>query len=1113
MAKRNDPEISALPLDVQHGSVEVEFQPDLNRFGLKKINGDHMRMMKARAYDTAACTRPDITVKFNGEPIKVQSFHKYSEHVLGPELEVVEIKDRKGAVRAEVAIAFAKNKGPQALGFVNGIRCSSGTHIRHVEEQLADGIITLAADSGTKNLNRAMVKQYLRMVVKVLVDNPDFDSQTKTQLTTGGQNLGFDLILPKKFIKKVADSGVLEAAIRACQLAQDRAMQRGLKSATPPSVAKLQDATNAGKAGHDCTLILTEGDSAKALAIAGLSKIGRKNYGVFPLKGKLLNVQTASASQLKNNEEIKSLMSILGLEWGQEFRRPEDTRKLRYQHLMIFADQDLDGHHITGLVINLIHHLWPSLLNVLPDYIQRFATPIIKVFPRRSSSKSGTGALEWFFTQGDFDRWKEEQGDKWARKYRSKYYKGLGTSTREEALEYFSDMDRHILTLSYKQAKDKKAVNLAFQSDKIKERKAWLMKYDPTQELDYRRSSATVGEFFGSQFVHYSIHDCKRSIPSLLDGLKPSQRKVVHILQGMKGEKKVSECTGKVSADTNYHHGEDSLVKVIVNMAQRFVGTNNLNLLQPNGMFGTRLKGPSEHSAARYLYTEPSPLVPFVFSKEDAAVQEPQVEDGKQIEPKHLLPIFPLVLVNGFKGIGTGWATESPNYNPLEVVEALQAHIRGKKIPTLMPSYRGFKGTINKGEDKSSFYSDGVWRLYDSTGENGRPNTVEITELPVGAWTDDFIEKLENKAKKANKMMAIHRCSDDDDENVHILVGFEPSQLEAMAGGVTDPEALHAGIGTYMGLRKPLRQNMWLHAPTKGDPTVDKLQQFKSAREIIKEWHSIRRPFYAKRKDAMLKTIRHEIRISENKLRFVKMCSGPSLKLSDLSAQVLESAGFDKLELGDEDYEGHDDDEKGYEYLLSMRVKSFCQAKMDELSKKLQRDEEDLAQLEAKSIDDLWLDDLDLFKEAYHKQQKQDPPPKEAFVDKKEHAQAQGRFDIERNKIRRNAVNAAKPMAKAKYLADPEWLDKKTGAEVKELCKELGLPLSGTKGKLIGRLLIKATGNYSSKDWSELKKSSLQAHAQARGLPGTGSVPELAQRLANANAPSEVKSGKKQKGR
>ncbi|CAJ1330355.1 unnamed protein product, partial [Effrenium voratum] len=422
--------------------------------------------------------------------------------------------------------------------------------------------------------------------------------------------------------------------------------------------------------------------------------------------------------------------------------------------VMIFSDQDLDGHHIAGLVLNFFASLWPSLLEMKPDFVQRFATPLVKVFPR-----NGGRPLE-FFCQGDFDDWQRDSGAEWPKSFRAKYYKGLATSTREEALQYFADMDKHVIDLELDGESGTNALAKVFEPARADDRKLWISRYDPSEELNYSEASASYEDFLDKQLVHFSAYDCVRSIPLLLDGLKPSQRKVLWwAMRNLKTEKRVSQIVGLVSSATSYHHGEESLVKVIVRLAQDFVGTNNVNLLEPKGMFGTRLNGPNVHGSARYIETQLTPLVPYIFRREDVDVMEPQMEEGHLIEPASLLPIFPLVLVNGFQGIGTGWSTQGPNYDPLAVVAGLESLIQGKRVKKLAPTYRGFRGEVEWEDGK--WYSKGIWTVH----EVDDLVYVEITELPIGVWTEDFVAMLEKKASRNSISMKIFKCHDHDDQS------------------------------------------------------------------------------------------------------------------------------------------------------------------------------------------------------------------------------------------------------------------------------------------------------------------------------------------------------------
>ena len=222
-----------------------------------------------------------------------------------------------------------------------------------------------------------MVKAYLSVFVNSMIENPAFDSQTKETLTLRPSSFGSKCDLPEKFIKQVADAGVAERVLSFATFKQDRALKKtdGAKRARIVGLPKLMDANDAGgRHSEDCTLILTEGDSAKSLVVGGLSVAGRDRFGVFPLRGKLLNVRDASAAAVAGNAEIQNIKQILGLQHGKVY---ENAKALRYGHLMIMTDQDHDGSHIKGLIMNFFHHFYPSLLKV-PGFLLEFITPIVK---------------------------------------------------------------------------------------------------------------------------------------------------------------------------------------------------------------------------------------------------------------------------------------------------------------------------------------------------------------------------------------------------------------------------------------------------------------------------------------------------------------------------------------------------------------------------------------------------------------------------------------------------------------------------------------------------------------------------------------------------------------
>ena len=391
---------------------------------------------------------------------------------------------------------------------------------------------------------------------------------------------------------------------------------------------KLEDANWAGtKKSNLCTLILTEGDSAKALAVAGLSSVGRNMFGVFPLKGKLINASKKKAQVLLNTE-VQNLVKILGLQIGKSYRTIDD---LRYGHVMIMADQDSDGSHIKGLLIYLLETMWPSLLS-LEGFLQQFITPIVRVI----YTDRHTPPSKDFFDLPSFEMWTASQVDNTAqttggsRPYTVKYYKGLGTSTSKDARNYFSNLPTHRLLFAPIREGDRKYLQMAFGKESAP-RKKWIAEETrPSPPSDISpKSSVSISQFVTHELVHYARDSVKRAIPSLWDGLKPGQRKILYTMFNISDkERKVSQLMGIVSEKTHYHHGEASLGQTIVRMGQAFCGKNNINLLQPNGQFGTRMSGGEDSADPRYIFTKLDPLAKYIFRKEDNVILSRVLEDG-----------------------------------------------------------------------------------------------------------------------------------------------------------------------------------------------------------------------------------------------------------------------------------------------------------------------------------------------------------------------------------------------------------------------------------------------------------------------------------------------------
>ncbi len=365
--------------------TKITFCPDWEKFGMRGLDDDTLALFKKRVYDLAGCTDASVSVFLNNIKLKPKSFQQYVK------LCTKSLEERYGSSRAlefiavndrwDVAIC-ASDGAFEQVSFVNSIWTSKGgTHVEYISDQVCKHLEKIIASKNTKGakIKKAAIKNYLCIFVRCLIENPAFDSQTKDSLTTQSKAFGSTAVLPEAFLKAVAAKkmGIVEQVLALANFKSQKIGKEGTKAKSVRGVSKLDDANKAGSAlSHKCTLILTEGDSAKTLAVSGLSIVGRDFYGVFPLKGKPLNVREARHDQIAKNEEIQNIIRIMGLKRNVQYDE-ESIKTLRYGHLMIMADQDHDGSHIKGLIINLIHWFNPSLLTV-PGFLQEFITPIVK---------------------------------------------------------------------------------------------------------------------------------------------------------------------------------------------------------------------------------------------------------------------------------------------------------------------------------------------------------------------------------------------------------------------------------------------------------------------------------------------------------------------------------------------------------------------------------------------------------------------------------------------------------------------------------------------------------------------------------------------------------------
>lgn len=963
--------------------TKITFYPDLSKFNMTELDRDIVALMSRRAYDIAGSTK-GVKVFLNGKRLPIKGFKDYVDTYLkGKEDEQgnpLKCAYESTNDRWEIAVAMSE-KGFQQVSFVNSIATTKGgRHVDHV----TDLVVAKLAETIKKknkagvNVKPFQLKNHLWVFVNCLIENPAFDSQTKESLNTQLKSFGSKCTPTEKFFTAALKTGIVESVLNWVKFKADTMLANKCsktKQNKVKGIPKLEDANDAGtKNSIDCTLILTEGDSAKSLVVAGLGVIGRDKYGVFPLRGKMLNVREATSKQISENAEITSLLKIMGLQYRKKYESVEDLKTLRYGRLMIMTDQDQDGSHIKGLLINFIHHNWPSLLRL--NFLEEFITPIVKV-------SKGSQSLS-FYSLPEFEEWKKGT-DNWF-SWKVKYYKGLGTSTSQEAKEYFSDLARHRIRFKYEGSEDDKMINLAFSKKMIDSRKEWLT--DSLERKKMRRElglpevylygkdtkTVTYQDFVNKELILFSNLDNERSIPSIMDGLKPGQRKVLFTCfkRNDKREVKVAQLAGSVGEHSAYHHGEQSLMQTIIGLAQNFVGSNNINLLQPLGQFGTRLQGGKDHASARYIFTMLSPLARKLFPPLDDPLLNHLYDDNLKVEPEYYVPIIPMVLVNGAEGIGTGWSTKVPNYNPRDIVQNIKRRLDYEEMKVMKPWFKGFRGEIHQVEASRYVVSGEVAEL-DS-------NKIEITELPIRTWTQTYkeqvLEVMSTGTEKTPQFISDYK-EYHTDATVRFVVTLPENNLRK-----AESEGLHKA----MKLQTTFTTTSMVLFDSKGC-----LKRYESAEEILDEFHQVRLDHYDKRKKYLLGMLEAESEKLKNQARFIQEKIDGDIKIENKKRknfiQTLDDRGYKsdpvkkwrkengieaekkkKSEDDEEEDEEKSEDgdlsekfEKDFDYLMDMPMKSMLLEKKEELLKKRDTKLRELQELEETSIQDLWRRDLDAF--------------------------------------------------------------------------------------------------------------------------------------------------------
>ena len=918
--------------------TKVSFKPDYQRLGIDGLTSDMLSLFKKRVYDISAVTDKRIKVKYNGELVPCKNFEQYVDLYVGNKTDTKRIYENHNG-RWEYAVCLAPKDEFQQVSFVNGIYTSrGGKHVEYIMNQIIRKLCVYIKTKKKVDVKPNTIKEQLMLFLRCDIDNPSFNSQTKDELGTASTKFGSTCSVSDSFIEKIAKMGVMNAACALTEVKDNKAAKKtdGNKSKSIRGIHKLIDANFAGTVkSNQCTLILCEGDSAKAGIVSGLSKDDRNTIGVYPMKGKIFNVRGESLKRINENKEIIEIKQILGLETGKTYTTESAEKLLRYNSVLFMTDQDLDGSHIKGLGLNLFQDQWNSL-STLDNFLGFMNTPILK------AKKNGQEKL--FYNEGEYNVWKQENDTKG---WNVKYYKGLGTSTGKEFKEYFAN--KKIVYFNHEGSVSDNIIDMIFNKKRSEERKSWLSNYDRNSYLDTNSNKVSHKDFINKEMIHFSIYDCERSIPNLMDGLKTSLRKILYssFKKNLTTEIKVAQFSGYVSEQSGYHHGEASLNGAIVGMAQDYVGSNNVNLLLPNGQFGTRLQGGKDSASERYIFTQLNQITRYIYRKEDDPVLEYLEDDGDPVEPRYYVPIVPMVLVNGGKGIGTGFSTDILSYNIDTLINILKSKLESESNEVdneLSPFYKNFEGSCEKIDDKRYIVKGVYQKITDKK--------IKITELPIGYWTDDFKQHIEHLMEVDKNKKQKTFIKDYNDMSTDKVVDFEIVLNEPIDES-KDSSNVYNNFEKSMKLYSTLSTNnmhLFNHEA--------KLTKYSDVKEIIDSYFPIRLEYYQKRKDHQITTLEEDLNLLQNKSKFIMENIKGTIDLRNKKKTVvidmLTEKEYDKL-----DGEKYDPD---YKYLLKMPMDSLTEENFNKMCQEKDNKITELEKLKSTAIQHMWLSELDELK-------------------------------------------------------------------------------------------------------------------------------------------------------
>jgi DNA gyrase/topoisomerase IV subunit B len=692
------------------------------------ISDDEIDLAARYTMDFAVCGIPFILRRQWSDGRKVEQLvppltvREYGARMFGDVKAMsADWASKDGNIRCSVAFFDTPGEGV-TLGFVNGLWADGGMHVAAAYGALWDIIKENPAFQKYQGVDVKALKAHVSVVVLCMGSNPTQEGQTKKNLSmiSGKKSFKIDTLDPRAVASMVTGSGVwdsVKAILEELESRKSSAEVAALKSKL--AGRKTEGYIPANKLGPEATLILTEGDSCRAYgAIMRNQQPDPDRYGILAIRGVPANLYEGTAEDSLKNEMLATLLKVSGLDPECQYLDPVQFERLKYGSFIFMGDPDLDGFHIISLMLANMEHYWPGLF--VNRRVGALRTPVVRIF-----ASGGKNVLARYFSDREYD---DAVKSGMAPTGDVKRIKGLGSvdvGTLDKAGDELLDDVAHA-SISWFDMQDdgREALRVFFAAGKSSERKFHIGRLagdctntDGHHVVDPECGLSPMGpapmlrrnvcSYVSKELIQYSLGSLVRAIPLAHDGWKDSQRKLAawwletHRYGETNGRGKVEQIAGKVADKQDYHHGTQSLGAAAKRMAMSgFPGSNNLPFFHPESNVGSKLNFPKDAAGDRYAFIKGAPWLKYAIHKHLYESIDRCVSNGDPIEPLWIPCDIPMALMNGIRGISTGWQTYLPPCHPGSVVSWLierasaESEGRAPQLPEVPFWYVGFKGTL-----------------------------------------------------------------------------------------------------------------------------------------------------------------------------------------------------------------------------------------------------------------------------------------------------------------------------------------------------------------------------------------------------------------------------------